>query len=162
MADHSLLKISEQNMDEKVQKWGKRIHGWSDEEIAKLSPEIKKFVSEAYQEFGKYKMIAEVTKSSNCTFNLKEGERLVFAANGLLLPAECTANPCLWAIAPLLPFNLMTYDHLYHGIDPCTFFPNTAKCADTGVGCGGFGEVVFKVFCIESPWTLKQILGEKD
>lgn len=147
-------------MDERAQKWGRRIHGWSDEEMAKLSPEMIKFVGEAYPEFGKYKLVAEVTESSNCTFALKKGERLVFAANGLLLPRECTANLCLWAIAPLLPFSFMVYDHLYHGIDPCSLFPNTMKCADTGVGCGGFGEVAFKVFCIESPWTLKEILGQ--
>ncbi len=146
-------------MDERVQKWGKRIHGWSDEEMARLSPEMIKFVSEAYPEFSKYKLVAEVTQSSNCTFSLKEGEKLVFASNGLLLPQECTANLCLWAMAPLLPFSFMTYDHLYHGIDPCSFFPDTIKCADTGVGCGGFGEVAFKVSCIESPWTLKEILG---
>lgn len=148
-------------MEERVQKWGKRMHGWSDEEIARLSPEMKKFVGEAYPKFGQYKMVAEVIQSSHCTFQLKEGQRLVFASNGLLLPQECTAHLCLWAIAPLLPFNYMTYDHLYHGIDPSSFFPNTVKCADTGVGCGGFGEVTFKVFCIESPWTLREVLGQR-
>ena len=147
-------------MDERVQKWGRRIHDWSDEEMAGLSPEMQKFVSEAYTEFAKYKLVAEVTESANCTFKLKEGQKLVFASNGLLIPHECTANLCIWAMAPLLPFSFMTYDHLYHGIDPCSFFPNTVKCADTGVGCGGFGEVAFKVYCIESPWTLKEILRD--
>ena len=149
-------------MDEKTKKLGKSFFGWSDEEIEGLSPEMVKFISsEAYPDaFLKYKMVAEVTESSNCAARLKKGDRLVFTSSGTLLPDECTVILCLWAIAPLLPFSYMVWDHIYHGTDPCSLFPDTVKCADTGVRCGGFGEVAFKVFCIESPWTPRDATRE--
>ena len=138
-------------MDERVKEPGKSIFGWSDEEIEGLLPEQIKFVTETMSKFAKYKMVAEVTKSSNCALKFKKGDRLVLASGGHLLPDECTAELCLWAIAPLLPFHYIVFNNLYHDIDPSSLFPNTVKCADTGVGCGGFGEVAFKVYCIESP-----------
>ncbi len=83
-------------MDEKVKELGKNIFGWSDEEIEGLSPEMVKFISsEAALKFNKYKMVGEVTESSNCLFGFKKGDRLVFTSSGILLPDECTAYLCL-------------------------------------------------------------------
>lgn len=106
-------------------------------------------------------MIAEVIRSENCSFRLKKGDKLVFGSAGILLPDESTANLCLWAIAPLSPFNYMIYDRLYEELDPNGIFPDHVKCTDVGVACGGFGEVLFRVSCQKESWSLSDVLNRR-
>ncbi len=138
----------------------KTVLGWTDEQIDNLSPKMLKMLKlgNKHQE---YKMIAEVIRSENCGFQLKKGDKLVFGSNGILLPDESTANLCLWAIAPLLPFNCVIYDRFYEGLDPSDIFPDHVKCTDVGVACGGFGEVLFKVYCKKESWSPSDVLNRK-
>ena len=137
----------------------KALIGWTDEQIDNLSPKMLKFLKLAKTQ--EYKMIAEVIRSENCSFKLKKGDKLVFGSAGILLPDESTANLCLWAIAPLLPFNYMIYDRLYEELDPNGVFPDHVKCTDVGVACGGFGEVLFKISCQKESWSLSDVLNRK-
>jgi hypothetical protein len=85
----------------------------------------------------------------------------VFGSAGILLPDESTASLCLWAIAPLLPFNYMIYDRLYEKLDPNGIFPDHVRCTDVGVACGGFGEVLFKISCQKGSWSLSDVLDRR-
>ena len=137
----------------------KAITGWTDEQIDSLSPKMLRFLRLAKGQ--EHKMIAEVIRSENCSFKLRKGDKLVFGSNGILLPDESTANLCLWAIAPLLPFNYMIYDRFSEGLDPNGIFPDHVKCTDVGVACGGFGEALFKVSCKKESWSLSAVLNRK-
>lgn len=140
----------------------KALVGWTDEQIDSLSPKMLKFLRRP-RSFGaeQYKMIAEVVRSENCGFKMKKGDKLVFGSAGILLPDESTASLCLWAIAPLLPFNYMIYDRLYEKLDPNGIFPDHVRCTDVGVACGGFGEVLFKISCQKESWSLSDVLDRK-
>jgi uncharacterized repeat protein (TIGR04076 family) len=140
----------------------KALVGWTDEQIDNLSPKMLKFLRRP-RSFGieQYKMIAEVVRSENCSFRLKKGDKFVFGSAGILLPDESTASLCLWAMAPLLPFNYMIYDRLCEELDPNGIFPDHVKCTDVGVACGGFGEVLFKVSCQKESWSLSDVLARK-
>ena len=94
-----------------------------------------------------YKMVMEVVSAENCAYKPKIGDRYVTTGSGKLLPEECTFPICLWALAPMLPISYVVYDRLTHGQDPNGHVYDHMKCTDTGVACGGLGEVAFKVRC---------------
>lgn len=94
-----------------------------------------------------YKMVMEVVSAENCAYKPKIGDRYVTTGSGKLLPEECSFPICLWALAPMLPISYVIYDRLTHGQDPNGHLYDHMKCTDTGIGCGGLGEVAFKVRC---------------
>jgi hypothetical protein len=67
--------------------------------------------------------------------------------SGMILPQDCTFPLCLWALAPILPISYVIFDRLSQGQDPNGHLYDHMRCTDTGVGCGGIGEVTFKVTC---------------
>lgn len=135
----------------------------TDEQIDKYilaSPErLKSFLNLGTRIFD-YKMIAKVIKSRNCASKLKPGDRYVFSAAGTLLPDQCTASLCLWALAPMLLFSYIVYSRLNEGLEPI-ITPNRVKCTDVGIECGGVGEVLFEMSCIKEPWSPEDYLNIK-
>lgn len=128
-------------------RWLKRGPRFTDEEIRQLSPKMKRFAS-AHGRFSEYRMVAEVVEEHHCSLQPKVGDKIVFRPTGTLTPEESTASRfCLWALAPMLPFNYVIYDRIIQGLDPCDLTWDHVTCADTGTGCGGFGQVLFKVYC---------------
>ena len=92
------------------------------------------------------KKIAEVVKAETCGAGCAPGLKYVFGAGGVLLPEESTIPwYCLWAMAPMVPFFYICYDRLAAGLDPSDMAFEYVWCQDTGVDCGGFGKVLFKV-----------------
>lgn len=133
--------------DEMTKKMHKHF-GWTKEQIENLSPKMVKFITTGgLTRAREYKIMAEVMKSENCMLGLKTGDRYIITAGGVVLADECTANLCLWALGPLLPFLYMVWDRVGEGLDPNGLFPDHVKCADTGVECGGWGEVLFRISC---------------
>ena len=100
-----------------------------------------------------YRMVAEVIQVTDCcTAEHKVGQKYVFAPGGFLLPEQCTVtNLCLWAMPPMLNFIYMVYDRLAEGLDPTPRGYDRAQCYDVGLGCGGYGRVVFKIYCEKLP-----------
>lgn len=142
----------------------KEVYGWTDEQIDKYvltSPKMLKLFREGVPRMRKYKIIAQVVKSENCAMQLKPGDKYVFTSTGILLPEQCTAVLDLWALAPMLRFIFMVYDRLSEGLDPNDIVFDHVKCADVGIECGGAGEVLFKISCIEEPWSLEDFLNVK-
>jgi len=115
---------------------------YTDEEIKGLTKKQRELLC---VDLYNYKMIAEVVKASNCGYKPKIGDRYVFAPGGTIIPEECTWPICVWALAPMLPFFYMYYDRIRAGLDPNDCYMENIKCADIGVGCGGFGEIVLKI-----------------
>ena len=86
-----------------------------------------------------------MVKATNCGYKPKIGDRYVFAPGGTIITEECTWPICVWALAPMLPFFYMYYDRILAGLDPNDCYMENIKCADIGVDCGGFGEIVLKI-----------------
>lgn len=100
-----------------------------------------------------YRMVAEVISVfDSCTAQHKVGQKYVCSASGYLLPEECTVTQlCLWAMPPLLNFIYVVYDRLSEGLDPTPRGYDRMQCYDCGLDCGGFGRVVFKIYCEKNP-----------
>jgi uncharacterized repeat protein (TIGR04076 family) len=140
------LKEKEQNMDEQFKKTIMGAFGFSEEQAKGLSEKQEKIIKGSPLRKA-YKVIMEVVKSENCGYKPKVGDRYVMNGSGMILPQECTFPLCLWALAPILPISYVIFDRLSQGQDPNGHLYDHMRCTDTGVGCGGIGEVTFKVFC---------------
>ncbi len=131
---------------EKIEKV-KRIWGWTDEQVMLLTPKHERLIEKG-DEFRKWRLIAEVLKARNCIAGLKKGDRYVFHGSGFLLPEETTCKRvCLWAFGAFIPFSYMLYDRIGEGTDPSEFWIDRVRCMDVGIEKGGYGEVLFRLYC---------------
>ena len=133
-------------MDEEFKKKVIDAFGYTEKEAESLSKKQQNIIKGAPSRRA-YKVIMEVVKSENCGYKPKVGDRYVMNGSGMLIPEECTFPLCLWALAPILPISYVIFDRLSQGLDPNGHLYDHMKCTDTGVGCGGIGEVAFKVYC---------------
>lgn len=123
--------------------------GYTEEQGEGLS-EKQQMIIKADPSRKAYRVIMEVVKSENCAHKPKPGDRYVMLAGGRIIAGECTFPLCLWALAPMLPISFVIFDRLSHGQGPNGHLFDHVKCADTGVACGGIGQVTFKVYCQKS------------
>jgi len=142
--------IPKEGTPEEMQ-WMKENWGWSEEQIKNLTPAQRRNVR--VTPFRRaVKLIAEVVKAENCACKPKIGDKIVVNGAGVLAKKQTTfPYLCLFAIAPLLPYVYGIYDRCAEGLEPNPVgWANHFRCGDVGVGCGGWGEVMFKVYC-ETP-----------
>src|SRR4030042_7070 len=126
---------------------------WTDEELDCLSSKQWRRLDRSGR-FRDYKIIAEVVQEKRCGIKPKpkKGDKFVFAAGAMLRPEESTFPAmCLWALARIFPLTLMIMDRIFEGGDPNDIWLDHVKCVDTGLECGGLGEVLFKVYCEKIP-----------
>ena len=125
----------------------KKIWGWTDEQAEGLSSKHVRLIDKG-DEFRKWRLVAEVLEAENCIAGLKKGNKYVFHGSGFLLPEESTCPKiCLWALASFVPFSFMLYDRIGQGDDPSEFWIDRVRCMDVGVERGGYGEVLFRMYC---------------
>ena len=138
-------------MDLKQKETVKKIWGWTDAEVERLGPKNLNLIEKGGQ-FRLWRLVAEVLEAKNCIAGLKKGHRYVMHASGFLLPEESTGPKiCLWALAAFVPFSYMLYDRIGEGSDPSEFWIDRVRCLDVGVERGGYGEVLFRLFCEKAP-----------
>ncbi len=127
-------------------KYAKELLGYTDEELEiwKSSPNNIKAL-ENFDNFSKYKMVAEVTHSSNCAVGHKVGDRIVINGDGTL---PCKGNPekiCFGLLGPLATHVNVLFDKLNSTEAPTRLTFDKVHCADVGVDKGGWGAVVAKL-----------------
>jgi uncharacterized repeat protein (TIGR04076 family) len=133
-------------MDEISRQITKQAIGITDEDLEKLSPGMKKLLSDLPDKM-KWKVIAEVTESKYCFAGLKPGDKFVFNFP-VLNVNESTAAPCMEAIAPLAQHIRAMIDRVAEGADPneSIWATQQVSCMDVGLEHGGLGKVMFKVY----------------
>ena len=135
-------------MDPKIMERVKKIWGWSDEQIKGLTAKHERLIEKG-EEFRKWRLVAEVIEAHNCIAGLEKGHKYVFHGSGFLLPEKSTApRICLWAMACFVPFSFMLYDRIGQGEDPSEFWIDRVRCMDVGIERGGYGEVLFRMYCV--------------
>lgn len=132
-------------MDRKLKQTAMEVFGFSEEQVESLSEKQQKLIETRDLRLA-YKVIMEVVKTQNCALKPKVGDRYVMGVNSVLIPEECTFPLCLMALAPALPIIYTILDRVSQGQDPNGHLIDHVKCTDTGLNCGGIGEVAFKVY----------------
>lgn len=133
-------------MDAEFKKATMEAFGYSEAQIEALSPKQLAIIKGSPARRA-YKVVMEVVAAENCGYKPKLGDRYVMNGSGKILTEECSFALCLWALAPMLPVSYVIFDRLSNGQDPNGHLCDHMKCSDTGVGCGGIGEVAFKLYC---------------
>ena len=133
-------------MDEQFKKSLMEAFGYTEEQVERLSEKQLKIIRGGPARRD-YRVVMEVVKSENCGYKPKAGDRYVMNGSGKIMPEECTFPLCLWALAPMLSISYVIFDRLSQGQDPNGHLYDHVKCTDSGVGCGGIGEVAFKLYC---------------
>lgn len=136
---------------EYLRKRMKEDYGWIDKELDSLSLKQWKRLDRSGR-LRDYRLIAEVVEEKHCGLKPKKDDKFVFAMGCFLLPEEATFPAmCLWAMARIFPFTLMAMDRIVEGLDPNDIWFDHVKCCDTGLECGGLGEVTFRIYCEKVP-----------
>lgn len=136
-------------MNPEMMKKVKKIWGWTDDQVKGLSSKHQRLI-ERGEDFRKWRLVAEVLEVRNCIAGLKKGDQYVFQGSGFYLPEVSTCPKiCLWAFASFVPFSFMLYDRIGQGGDPSEFWIDRVRCLDVGVEQGGYGETLFRLYCIK-------------
>ena len=117
--------------------------GVSDEDLAKVGPELVRGLTKSAENMVNYRLVFEVVKSKNCLYGVQKGQKIVISGSAI----DTTASDCplcMGLVAPLLPSTIVFYDRCINGnlSDP---MPEGVHCIDPGVDCpeaGGLGQVV--------------------
>ncbi len=118
--------------------------GMTEEDMARVTPELEGELLNAMSKAQKYRLVAEVVSSKYCFAGLQVGQRYVVERGQQLNPADSTAPMCLGAIAPLTEKALTLVDRMSHNGD-VTAHLRGFRCTDPGLGLGGLGCVEFKI-----------------
>ncbi|MBC2714062.1 MAG: hypothetical protein HF978_02025 [Desulfobacteraceae bacterium] len=116
----------------------------TEEDMAKVTPEMEKATLNATEALDKYRLVAEVVSSKYCYAGLQVGQKYVLDRAVEINAQESTAPLCLGAIQPLFEKSTSLLDRMYQKGD-ITAFMAGFRCTDPGLELGGLGTVEFKI-----------------
>jgi len=94
-------------------------------------------------------IIAEVIESHGCNSQHKVGDKFYFDGSGNLLTKLSPKRICIYALSELDKLIHSANELLYAGINPNEMRFNQASCFDSGLKCGGWGNIVMRLSVIE-------------
>jgi len=100
--------------DDNLKAMAAEMFGMSEEDMAKVTPEMEEELVNALGEIGNYRLVAEVVSSKYCFAGLQPGQKFVVDNAVQLNPEESTAPMCLGAIQPLAEKGMTLLDRIYH------------------------------------------------
>jgi uncharacterized repeat protein (TIGR04076 family) len=134
MVDDAMLQLAKETLGYNDDQW----------KIWMKNPRNLK-VLERFEDFQKYKLVAEVTSVYGCAAGHKVGDRIVFAGDGTLLCKENPEKICVGLLSPIAPFAGAVLDKISSGEDPTRIAFNKVHCVDVGVEHGGWGEAIVEL-----------------
>ena len=104
----------------------------------------------------RYSIAAEVVKARHCNSGYRVGDKFILDVDGNFITKFCPPRLCVYAIAQLVVPVALINERLSEGLDPNLFhFTHQVRCPDTGVECGGYGEVMFEIKVVPRVKELK-------
>ena len=111
--------------------------GFSDEDFAKLSPEVKNLFA-ARRKLGHtwlddYEVVVEIVSNpGGCRCGVAPGQRVVFDMRHRVKTALTDAPLCVHLLSPILSIFYMTFDRAAEGLNPLTCIWRFHECPHTG------------------------------
>ncbi len=131
-------------MDEMLKQFASDVLGMTEEDMAKITPEMEEGLKNAMLNIGRYRIVAEVVSSQYCFAGLQAGQKYILENGPQLNTSESTAPVCVSAIGPLAEKVGLLLDRVYNDANvaaPMAGF----RCHDPGIDLGGLGHVQFSV-----------------
>lgn len=129
---------------EELKKLVVEMFGMTEENMAKVTPNLEAELLNLAGKVGRYRLVAEVVSSKYCFAGLQPGQKYVIERGQQLNPKESTAPLCLGAIAPLVEKAQVVIDRMCHNGDIMAHLRGY-RCTDPGLNLEGLGGVEFKV-----------------
>jgi uncharacterized repeat protein (TIGR04076 family) len=122
--------------------------GYSEAEMAEIKegdPRLRQ-INELARVAAKYSIVAEVVKARHCNSGYKVGDKFVLDVDGNFITKLCPGRLCVYLLSQMtIPVALIN-ERFSEGLDPNQFhFTHQVRCPDTGVECGGYGEVMVEI-----------------
>lgn len=108
----------------------------SDEDFARMSPEVRNLLS-ARRRLGHtwlddFEVVVEVVSNERCRCGVEVGQRVVLDMRHRIKPEKTTAPMCMHMLAPVLAIFYMSFDRAAEGLNPLTCIWKFFECSDTG------------------------------
>ena len=135
MVDPFYVQPEDQLDDMQVQL--KRALEFSDDDFARLSPEVKNLFA-ARRRLGHtwlddYEVVVEVVSNpGGCGCGVQPGQQIVLSMRHAVKPALTTAPICVHLLSPVLSIFYMTFDRASEGLNPMTCIWRYHECPHTG------------------------------
>lgn len=115
----------------------KRALDFSDEDFARLSPEVKNLFA-ARRHLGHswlddYEVVLEIVSNpGGCRCGVTPGQRIVLSMRHAVKPELSDAPLCVHLLSPVLSIFYMTFDRAQEGLNPLTPIWRFHECPHTG------------------------------
>ena len=122
---------------EEMQPQLKRALEFTDEEFARLSPEVRNLFA-ARRHLGHswlddYQVVVEITgNGGGCKCGVAAGQKIVLDMRHKLIPTLTDAPFCVHLLSPILSIFYMTFDRAAEGLNPMTCVWRYHECPHTG------------------------------
>ncbi len=90
-------------------------------------------------------IVIEVIEAHGCNSRHKPGDKFYFDGPGNLLTKLNPKRICASVLGAAAPLIFSSHELFYAGIDPNKMRFKRTGCADVGVKCGGWGNVVMEI-----------------
>jgi uncharacterized repeat protein (TIGR04076 family) len=140
---------------------------FSDEDLARLSPEAKNLFS-GRRHLGidwldRFEIVVTVTKSpGGCQCGVEEGQKIVFDMRHKVKLELSDAPLCVHLMSPVLSIFYMTFDRAAEGLNPLTCIWRFVECPITGPDHGAgkaLAEVTIRTADTHEP-VFRRVLAE--
>ncbi len=88
---------------------------------------------------------AEVISASGCVCLHQVGQKINICGDGSLIAGQCPDKVCIYLLQALSMIIFSSQEFLYAGLDPNQMKFKEVGCLDTGLKCGGIGNVIVAV-----------------
>jgi len=130
-----------------LKRYGSRV-GYSDSDLDRFREDDPRarHINRLSQAAARYSIEAEVVSSAHCNSGHKPGDKFVLDVDGNFITKLCPKRMCVYLIAQLTIPVAVINERLSEGLNPDEFhFMHYVRCPDTGIDCGGYGQVMLKV-----------------
>lgn len=130
-----------------LKRFGERV-GYSEADLKQFQegdPRLRQ-MERLVRAAAKYSLVAEVVQARHCNSGYQVGDRFVLDVDGNFITKLCPPRLCVYLVSQFtIPVALIN-ERLSEELDPNQFhFMHRVRCLDTGVECGGYGEVILEI-----------------
>lgn len=138
--------MNAQNEEKNMLKMAQGFLGYSDEEMMafKSNPRNLEFLTKV-PDLMNTQFFFKVVRAHGCASLHKAGQQILINGDGSISPSQNPEKVCIYLLQAISPMLLSAQEFVCAGLDPNHLKFKTAGCFDTGVTCGGLGNVVVEM-----------------
>ncbi len=110
-----------------------------------LNLDITESVINKAKELANTVLVLTVVSSHGCNSMHQVGDKIYFDGAGNILTKYCPEKICTYALNNASMLIFAANEFIYSDMDPNKIKFKRCACYDSGINCGGFGQVIFEL-----------------